>query len=80
MKLTALLKEVQEEQKHEFEFETDAHGNLEVWSADHEDLLAIVDKQSGNIDYRPALADVRISQRAAIEAAAERFLDDEESN
>lgn len=81
MKLTKLLKEVQEESDSymsvDLEFETDAHGNLEIWSGDHEDLLAVVDRKTGHVDYRPSDTVFSDKEREAIEAAAERFLDDE---
>jgi hypothetical protein len=84
MKLSALLKEVKAKQKlnetMQFEFETDAYGNLEIYSPNHEELLAVVDKESGNIDYNQIrMNDVQFSKsvKAQIMAAAERFLDDE---
>jgi hypothetical protein len=84
MKLTSILKEVKAKQKlneaMHFEFETDAQGNLEIYSPNHEDLLAVVDKESGNIDYNQVrMNDVQFSKsvKAQIMAAAERFLDDE---
>lgn len=82
MKLTKLLKEVQEERSKSYmsvdlEFETDAHGNLEIWSGDHEDLLAVVDRKTGHVDYHPSDTVFSDKEREAIEAAAARFLDDE---
>lgn len=82
MKLTKLLKEVQEERSKSYmsvdlEFETDAHGNLEIWSGDHEDLLAVVDRKTGHVDYHPSDTVFSDKEREAIEAAAQRFLDDE---
>lgn len=84
MKLTKLLKEVQEERSKSYmsvdlEFETDAHGNLEIWSGDHEDLLAVVDRKRHLIDYSGPWQGTHLPDTviAAIEAAAQRFLDDE---
>ena len=84
MKLTKLLKEVQEERSKSYmsvdlEFETDAHGNLEIWSGDHEEQLAVVDRKRHLIDYSGPWQGTHLPDTviAAIEAAAQRFLDDE---
>jgi hypothetical protein len=78
MKLTSILKEVKAKQKlnetMQFEFETDAQGNLEIYSPNHEDLLAVVDKKKEVIHYKSVGVG---TTRQAIKAAAERFLDDE---
>jgi hypothetical protein len=77
MKLSALLKEVIAKKINEtmqFEFETDAQGNLEIYSPNHEDLLAVVDKKKEVIHYKSVGVG---TTRQAIKAAAERFLDDE---
>lgn len=84
MKLTKLLKEVQQERSKSYmsvdlEFETDAHGNLEIWSGDHEEQLAVVDRKRHLIDYSGPWQGTHLPDTviAAIEAAAQRFLDDE---
>jgi hypothetical protein len=79
MKLTTLLKEVKAKKKvneaMSFEFETDAQGNLEIYDTYGERLLAVVDKSTGEIDYR--MESIRMLYGDQIRAAAERFLDDE---